>query len=408
MNLVRALAPALCICAVLAGAARAEEPTPYDIEKLIRQLGAASSERRTAALRDLIRIGPRAMTALYEARGHRDPEVAVRAAALYDELANVPMYGARVSLRAEPARVKWDEPFDLHVTIKTESFGCIVPFSTGLAGLLPFSPDARQAGLVMDLADFLEVRGPTDELLDPHLFDASDDPSVLRAIQMRADGLNYARQAPHTRETTTVPALNRGRARYRMLSAGTYRVRVAFEPEWEDPLLAEARAGRSESDWIEIEVSSSAPPPVRETGAPIDIVVEREGDFIVASAVNAYDLQLRVNRNLNGGSPAYADASWVLYRGKRREARRAEPTGRFDLCRVDGVAPGGRVELSRIRSDDFDAEAVGFRYESELCRAALPALTPRIPQSDRVGGFTALPYMVAGRFESEPLSIDGR
>lgn len=395
----------LACAAALSGAARGEAKSRSEIDALIRQLGAPSAARREAAVRELVSVGPDAMAALDEARSNRDPEVAARARALYEKLANVPMFGARVTLRAEPARVKWDEPFDLRVTIETDSFGCVVPFSTQLASLLPFGSDARQAGLVLDVADFLEVRGPDDRLIDPHLFDATDDPSVIRAAEMRAGGLNYARQSAHERETTVVPALNRGRVRYRMHAAGTYRMRLAFEPEWDDPVLAAAHAGRTESDWIKVEIASDAPARVRADGALLDVVVEQAHGFVTASIINAYDLPLSVNMNLNGGSPLYARASWVVWHGDEREAVALSPTGPYDPGRFEVLAPDERVEVARIAMSDLDGEAVAFRYDAELSKGAADMLSPRVSPPER-HWLSALPaYVATGRFESEALPL---
>ena len=389
-----------------------------EIASLVRQLGAASPQRRQQAERRLLEIGPRCVPALRDARDHRDPEVVARVRSLLGRFDRLLLAGAKVRLAVEPSRVRWDQPFDLLVAVENESpVACQVPFSPRLAELLGFSAEARQVGPILDVADFLELTGPDGEMIDLHVHDAADDPAVRRIVELRAEGLAYDKLAAGAARTYRVPALNRGWGRYRMLSAGTYRIRLVYQPEWGDPWLAERNVGRVESNVVEVAVLDDAPAVVRRAHEQLVLRIAREGDAVVGRLVNAYDLPVRVNLNINGDTALFARVSWTIGRGAETVDVPAPGGGPFDSDRLVRLEPGGEVVLARCALAELtgrpevrsllagEPAELRLRYMSLISRSSAGFLGEDCAPQDRQLLARLPPFLVSGNFESEPVGL---
>lgn len=408
----------LCVSFVQPACARgAEKPSP-EIAALIRQLGSASAQRREAAWRRLLEIGPRCVPALKEARRHRDLEVATRARELLETFDHLLLAGATVTLAAEPAQVRWNQPFDLLVKIQNETpVACHVPFSPKLANLFGLSSVARQTGMVLDAADYLTVTGPDGAPIEPHTFDVADDAAVQRVVELRAEGLAYDRLAAGATKTFRLPAFNRGRARYRMLAAGTYRAQLVYEPDWDDSWLAERRIGRIESNVLEVQILDDAPAIVRAAGPYLHLTIEKQGRTLIGRLTNAYDLPVYVNLNVNGDSPLHARVQWIIQAGGHRLEVPLAGSSRFDPGKLHELEPGSTVELARSELAEIlsgpavrtlppaDRPTAKLRYVSLLSRSSLPHLSPKLGPQEQQAAASLPHYLIAGHFESEPMVI---
>lgn len=410
-----AVAIALLIAAPAVRGDDANNADAARINKLVRRLGSVQAETRAAAARDLLEIGPAAVPALTEAQHHRDPEIAAAARALLDRIDQVLLFGSRIVLRAEPAAVAWDQPFDLVVNIENgNDTPCAIPFSPGLAALADLTPDARQVGRLVEIADFLEVRDPDGNLVEPHIFDIDDAVRVSAAIRRRADGMVEGQQAAHSTKDYRVSEFNRGRMRYRLLRAGRYRIQFVYAPEWDDPALIAARVGYINSNVAEVQVTSDAPAVVRESDSPMALAVERSGGELVAYLVSAYDLPASFNLNIGEDGPHFASAAWLVCAGEGAFKAPMSPTGAFRLDWLKRLAPGQRVELGRIPVSQLmhaagmkhgESVTVSARYDSVVSRSAAPILGRAVSPADRALLDALPPYLISGACESPPMRV---
>jgi hypothetical protein len=369
-----------------------------NIRQWIEQLGDVSYPQRRAARRELILIGPETVPYLQQARSSEDHETAVRAQEIIDTFRDMMLAGARVTLEFDPPRVRWDEAATLVVNIDNRSpIPCETPFAPGSARAAQES-DAAQVGAMHDLADFLVVRGPDAEeiMLTTDLI--TEDPLVERAVTLRAQTTQAESLPPGATSTYRLREYNRGWARYRMLSAGTYEVQVHYQPQWADEELSRRHAGLVQSNVARLEVLNDAPAPVRHDHTYLHADVQREGDELIAYVTNAHDRPIHVNVSWGFQPHLHAQivwqANWPSQEDPDRDA--ADEDARevleatwkppaesgFRLDRIRRLAPGERCEIARVALDELD-HARGarlpdrgnvhwrFRYTNRLSRAAV-------------------------------------
>ncbi|HUU94504.1 MAG TPA: hypothetical protein VM487_02100 [Phycisphaerae bacterium] len=397
------------------------------VEEMIRRLGDPSYDARTRATRELCRIGHRAAGALKEAAAGDDFETALRAANLLEVIESVYFGGCAVRLEADPARVSWNEPFELIVTIRNESdYSAQIPLEMSARRRGEVSADARQVGDMVDVADYLRVVSPDGRQVDLKVDDILVDPEVADAVEWRARGGPLGELPPGREVVVRLTDFNRGWARYPLLSRGVHKIDFVYEPQWDDEEFRRAGVGRVASNALEVEVTEAGPAIVRQRVRPAVVTIERSGDELVARLTNSDDLPIWINMNWGTSQAPFAHVVWTVFAGRTHEEELVEPEGRappmdaFTRDRLVEVAPGASVEVGRISLAQLLKKAMvqavpagrSFQVRAALVnqcdlswqRRQEPALigNHRVPEGLR----TPLPRrMITGRFPSQPFEV---
>ncbi|MCP4594384.1 MAG: hypothetical protein GY842_26945, partial [bacterium] len=209
-----------------------DSPEP-DVATLIRKLGDPSFQVRTEATRRLCMLGTPVRTQLEEAAKGSDIEIALRAKALLGIMDELLFSGCRLTLTASRSRVAWNEPLDLILTVQnTSTHPGTIPFERSAPD--GRNADADQVAGLIDAADFLVVTGPDGMPVSFHLDTADPVPAVEALVRNRADASPSSRLVPGRTRQHRMTTFNRGRARYPLLRAGTYRITVVYTPKWDD------------------------------------------------------------------------------------------------------------------------------------------------------------------------------
>lgn len=355
------------------------------IAELIRELGDESYDVRTRALQDLIEIGPDVLPPLWEAARSDDAEVALRARSAVEKFRRVLLAGAEIELSAEPAAVKWDEPFTLRVRITNHSAqACQTPFAPDLSKGIAADRDDLQVGAMLDLADFLRVVGPDGRTIPFYCEPIEDDMRIERIVTERAERAPFTALGGGLTQIVELPGFNRGWARYRMLAAGEYTIQFSYQPDWRDAELARRQVGRVSSAPAKVVVRTAADRAIRESERPVmGRVVRRDGEW-VAVLQNIHDRRVYVNTNWGDDISRRARLTWLVSLEGGGIAKVAPRPGRepFLRERVVGMEPLERVEIARIGRDEV-IEAIGadrqptagldlgFEYINVLSRGSL-------------------------------------
>jgi len=325
--------------------------TDDEMARLIRDLGDSSYQTRTQAMRRLSATGPAAAAALEVAAKGEDFETALRAKKLLTALDRLLFAGLDVSLAFSAPAVAWDESIDLEVTLTNRSkYAARVPFESQPGS--DAGGDARQVAAMLDIADWIHVRGADDREIELRVDDIAADPEVVAAVQTRLNGGPSSMVEPGGRVSLTVRAFNRGYARYPLLDEGNYVVAFEYVPAWEDEVLRARRIGRVAGNPASIHIRSGAPRTVSRTGVEAVLTVGRTDGWLAAKLTNSTDQSLFINRNFGNGAP-FADGRWMY---QLDESIHAIPvmgkTGAswhdFDPTLMSEVKPGQSVELTRI------------------------------------------------------------
>jgi len=326
-----------------------------EIGSLIRDLGDPSYDVRTDATRRLCAIGMPAAEALREAAERGSTERALRARTVLTALEQVFFAGTDMTLSFTKDKIAWDEPVDLRVTMYNKSpYPARIPFEPDPEGQKK-STDAAQVGAMLDVADWLKVLGPDGGAVELRVDDIMAEEAVSSAIDRRVRENIASVVAPGESRTLTVPAFNRGWARYPLLDAGTYSIAFEYTPAWEDEVLAVQQAGRVTSNKATLEVMAGAPPVVARGRREALLAVEQKGAVLIATLTNTADQPMIVNTNWGGAAP-YAQARWVYEGNQTRyevSVHDDKVTGwrQFDAARLIEVEPGQSSELGSIRVD---------------------------------------------------------
>jgi hypothetical protein len=212
--------------------------------------------------------------------------------------------------------------------------------------------DAEQVGRVLDIADWLIVRGPDGRSIELRVDDIAVDPEVVAAVNRRLNTKLGGLLAAGTEARITIPAINRGWARFPTLEEGDYRFVFDYLPLWDDDVLRSERAGRVTSAPAGLTVVRSAPRDVNRIGPLCTVSLRQNGNALKATLTNATDQALWVNKNYGVGPP-FADARWVYRWGESAvEVRVAGKPGAalsdFDGASFVEVAPGDSHELAAV------------------------------------------------------------
>jgi len=427
----RAFAFALVACVtVLAPPAQtADAPKCSDaqIDALIDQLGDQSYDVRTDATRELISCGPKAVEALREAAREGDLEITVRAKALLEVFEQLLFAGIDIELRASKTSVAWNEPIDLVLTLRNATTHSVnVPFSLPLSGDKDDPPYLTQCTRMLDIADFLEVVGPSEQPVDLKVDDVNQDERLRAALDVRADDPPVGRLDPAQSIEYAVGQFNRGWARYPLLNQGDYRLRLVYQPEWNEDELNRAGVGRVESNSVNITVTKAAPESVRTSHAPARLVLERDGDRISARLQNLDDLPIHVNTLVaTQSAPPAARLQWFAVTSSERTEVNINPEApkgdAFTRAKIVAAEPGEMLELGNLSvaqlapADEHETPGTAnpviqlqARYinvtgiEWQRRNTAEQIGNPRAPDALR----TMLPFrMLVTTLESEPIRI---
>jgi len=370
-------------------------PASGEIARLIGELSDDSFAQRERATRRLCAIGGPAVEALRAAADGRDAERSLRAAEVLDRIDEVLFSGLDVSLTLSRDHIAWDESVHLRVTFRNPGhFPARLPIDVESISAVQLvrsdrataeeRNDAAQVGLMMDLADYLIVRGESGRRVDLMVNDITDDPAVEEAVRRRADGSNVMYTLrPGEHITLEVSALNRGWARFPLLDAGAYVFSFEYSHPWDDPVLRQAQVGRVVSNEARLKVTRPAPEAISRTTHEASLTVTRVEGSLAAFLTNHRDVSVFVNLNFGTGLP-FAEGVWMYESdSQRREiavvAATAASWKDFSLSRLIEVAPGGRIELTRLDNKELarrlevigerpsrEEETVSFRYVN-LC-----------------------------------------
>ena len=400
------------------------EVTDAQIQELIGKLGHPSYETRARATRCLCMIGQRAADS-------EEFETALRARSLLQVIESVYFGGCSIHLAAEKARIAWDEPTDLIITIRNQSaYRAQLPLDTSAERRRALSEQARQVGDMVDLADYLRVTAPEGRRVELRADDLQGDPQVADAVEWRAEGGPVGELPAGGEVIHRLRPLNRGWARYPLLQRGVYKILFDYDPQWDDEEFRRAGVGRVTSNVLEVEVTKAAPPIVSASGGsrrPAVITAEREGARLIARLTNADDLPIWVNLNLGADQPPFAQLVWTILAGGSREEVRFDLLSpqpsleAFTQERFRKLAPGESVELGRAplarfmqapgvqalpAGADFELQAVlvnqaGIAWQRSPSSGSLLG-NPRAPEALR----NPLPRrMITGRFTSNPIEL---
>lgn len=328
------------------------------IERLIAELGDASYGLRADAMRDLIAIGPDAMPLLRKAAQADDMEIALRAEEVIRAFEQILFAGTTVDLRAEPNAVRWDQPFTLEARITNHSSEpCRIPFALAEQTPWTVSAEAEQVGAMLDLADYLIVKGPDGHIIRLSTEPIDEDPAVEMAVRWRVDAEPVETLDGGRTLTFKADDFNRGWARYRMLEAGEYTVQFVCEPEWDDPELARRQVGRVASEVIRIRVTEAAPGVIRKADRPLAGEVKRKGEKFVAYITNTWDRPLFLNTNWGSEPRRHALLTWYFRTesGQMFEHKLPPRKGVFSLAKIVPLEPGERLAAAYITREEATA-----------------------------------------------------
>ncbi|UCG34076.1 MAG: hypothetical protein JSU68_05460, partial [Phycisphaerales bacterium] len=316
---------------------------------------------RADAMRDLIAMGPDALPMLREAAEANDMEIALRAEEVIRVFEQVMFAGATVELTAEPSAARWDQPFTIRASITNNSSEpCRTPFAPAEHAPRPTSPEAEQVGALLDLADYLVVKGPDGRVIRLHTEPIDEDLAVETAVRWRVEAEPVGSLDGGGTLTIRIDDLNRGWARYRMLEAGEYTVQFVCEPQWGDMELVRRQVGRVASEVIRIRVTEAAPEVIRKAERPLAGEVKLNAEEYVAYITNTWDRPLFLNTNWGSEPRRHAMLTWYLRTesGQMFEHEPFPEREAFSLERIVPLEPGERVAVAQI-TREAAAAAVG-------------------------------------------------
>jgi len=280
---------------------------------------------------------------------------------------------------------------------------------------------------MLDMSEWLRVRGDGGREVELRVDEIADDPAVLSVVHQRLAGGPSSVVPAGGQVTVRVREFNRGWARYPLLDAGEYSMVMEYAPEWLDPVLAAHKVGRVTSNTLHVTVTRSAPETVSRGGAEAEIEIRRDRDTLIAALTNRTDQTLFVNTN-SGTSPPFAEEQWVLeHDGRRFEIPSDAKSGRtwadFDEAGLAGVEAGASIELARIgvaqlRRAFMDAGAnvppdggtLVFRYANMCNRQWQVREQTNLVQNESAPAVLRRPLprkVLSARLSSNPLSAWG-
>jgi len=326
------------------------------IARLIADLGANAYQTRTRATNELIRQGPSAVSSLARAANSDDLETATRAQQLLKVFNRLFFVGVTIELQPSRHRIAWNEPFSLIVRFTNRG-----EFPAHLPIEIPVSrspgPHVRQVAAALDLADFLTVvASGSDQPIQCHVDDINLDDDVFEAVVTRTDNPPVTNLPSGKTVVHRIDSFNRGWARYKLLSEGSYEIQLVYQPDWSEDELNRAGVGRVVSNVATVVVTKGAPPEIRNATAPTKLSLAIIDGRAVASLKNLSDLPVTVNLNLSADrSTPMASVRWFLETGGVHRELPYSPPGeagsKFTRQRLAELLPGQAVVLERLEID---------------------------------------------------------
>ncbi len=307
-------------------------------------------------MRQLAAWGPLAFGALRQAASGPDLEAALVARDLLDELETAVLIGAQVRIEVNRARVNWDEPVTLVLSAHNLTGGPLrVPWpgSADTPATHPAHDDASQVAAMLDAADFLIVTGPDGQPVDLRIEPIDRDRAVYQVVDVRARATPPSHLVePGQTACLRVPLFNRGWARYPMLSAGTYTIAFAHQPQWRDESWTKEGFGLVRADPVSVEVLQGAPEAVRRSARPLVLRLRRAGEMLIAELQSTWDRTQWINLNLGSELAVQARLEWRLLPMADSQAEllvlgldATPPVFRLDRTRALG--PGEALTIAR-------------------------------------------------------------
>ncbi|HPD32174.1 MAG TPA: hypothetical protein PLL20_19445 [Phycisphaerae bacterium] len=381
---------------------RAAEAQSDDIRRVVALLGHPVPSQRQAARRQLVQWGLRVTDELRRVAEGPNLEAAFQARDLLEALDSAFFQGGQISVEADRAEVDWDEPFALTVTVRNPTRGPLkvtwaAPTTAPASGP---ADEAAQVAALLDVADFLVVRGPDGQEVDVRIDPIERDPVVRAVVERRASGTQPTHLVgPGGEARLRIPEFNRGWARYPTLSRGKYQISIRHQPAWKDQNWVEEGLGLIESPPIEVRVRSGAPASIRHANRPMRLQLKQTGGELLIQMRNLWDRPQWVNLDFGDDMEVQARLTWQAHRltlfgdedGVELEPRVKAVERREHLLRL---APDEATEVGRVSMGDFREAlvkaggrrsgryAVTVRYqflsEVENLRAALAARKSKI------------------------------
>lgn len=337
------------------------------IGELISALGEPAYARRNEAMRELLRIGPAALDALREAAKTQSFEVATRAGHAADLVASLMFTGVEVEVSVSNARIDWNEPADLTLTLTNRSNNdARVPFdldgpAAATAGAGEDEEALRRLAVMLDVSEYVTVASPDGRRLEARMDDVTSEGAARAVIEARVDGGPVSVLRPGQKAAVILREFNRGWARFPLLDSGAYTLEFKYEPDWPDDAFFDGL--RSSGAWVvsarpvTLTVANPAPPEVSRRGRPARLDLAQDQEGWACRLVCTYDLPVWVNVNFGEVTP-FASLKWEAEdeAGKLSVtlsgvAPRPMKLSEFDPARLVRVEPGQSIELMRLTAD---------------------------------------------------------
>lgn len=341
-------------------APQAALPDEAQIRPAVRLLSHPSPAQRKAAARRIAAWGRLSFGELQKAAAGPDLEGALSARELLAELDSAILVGGQVTLGVDRPRIAWDQPITLTVRVSNPTTAPIrVPWpGPRPPSSRPASDDAEQVGAMLDVADCLTVIGPDGQGVELRFEPLDGDPAVYAAVTSRA-GRNPPSHllAPGGEVTLQVKQFNRGWARYPLLAAGRYRIGFAYQPEWKDASWTAEGLGRVRAEPVTLEVLQAAPESIRHASRPLELTLNRRGEYIEGTVVSTWDRAIWLNLGFGPDPGRYAKLQWRFKPAGSDEARTWEPEPDAHPTsaaadRIKRLDPGATTPIARIAVTD--------------------------------------------------------
>ncbi len=363
----------MCLTCMAIGSASALQPDssltcpakPGEIAELVRDLESEVYDTRTFATRRLCAIGISARDALRKAADSDSFELAMRAEAVLAILDQILFSGVDVELQFSADKTAWDKPVDLIVTFANRSkYPARLPFATKSISEEGQSRETRQVLTMLNFADWLVVqRMGSQAPMSVTVEDIGLDSTIQTAVEKSIESTEFSILKPGEQAEMRISPFNRGFARYRMLDEGVYQARFVYLPEWNDPVLLEARAGSVESNAVQIQLTAAAPQTVARHNSTAKLVLQEEEQQVVARIINRHDLPIVVNLNAGPAVP-FAQMRWVVTTQTGHERMVPAWGGTTDTLRdfkaklLKTVPPGEAVILFQLPKKELSETIV--------------------------------------------------
>ncbi|MFQ5461190.1 MAG: hypothetical protein ACE5E5_01040 [Phycisphaerae bacterium] len=283
------------------------------IAHLIENLSHPSFDVRSAATLKLCTYPLAARAPLQRAARGDDAERALRARAVLSLLDQIAFTGVDIALAFSKDVVAWDQPVDLLLTLhNTSDHPATIPFQLDEISRDGLDPNARQVGDMLDLSEWLTLRGADGKIVELHIDDISQEAAVAHAVQERIDRDIQSTLGPGKTVLLNIVAFNRGWARYPLLKKGRYAATLRYLPSWQNERFIRAAVGSAESNTATVSVSHSAPPGVSASASPATLNLVPREKRLTAVLTNRNDLPWFVNTSFGRPAKPSARGHWSL------------------------------------------------------------------------------------------------